>query len=317
MSRLVLGLWWLIADGAIAQEVRVAVFAAPDEVMAERLATELRSVGLVPERVDRDDAADVEAARVAAGAVAAFEVTAGRVAVLVADDDGSPATSALTWTPGDAASEALVGVQAVELLRAGLLETRDLGRRGARLSLVDLALATARAGQGTALSIGALGTAGSFTHGPNVALDLGIRVPATDRLVVTGEGSTPFVRSAYRGDAGEVFLAVSRVGAGARWRLGDVDAAWVPDAGIAVGLSVLGFDFEAAPQFLGRDERSFVRGYAGLRAGLSTPRAGPIGGRFDLRVDGSAPVEVALDGVASGRWASVNLGAATALDVVF
>ena len=294
--------------------------------MAERLVFELRGVGLTPVLLVHErepgDMPDLEALRQQANSLAIFDVVTEDANLTVwvpVPGSALPVKAELSWPADDTVAEAMVGAQAVELLRAGLLQAKadQLGQEASRMTLAELALAVGRpGGQRTSLSIGTRGTVGTFSAGPQASIALGARIPIAGRLSGTIGTSLPYLRAHYAEAAGDVYFGLARAELGAAVRLAGPAAAWSPDIGASVGLTWMGFSFQPNPLYLGRDDRRLVRGTAGLRGGVSTPRVGPFGGRFDLHLDGGAPVAVALDGVPAGGWGPVQLGLGVALDVL-
>ena len=294
--------------------------------MVARLVVELKGVGLAPVVLVRErgpeENLDLEALRQEADSVAIFDVVTPqtRLTVLVpVPGSTTPVKADLTWPAEDSVAESMVGVQAVELLRAGLIQAKaeTLGKQASRMTLAELALAVGRpGGQRSSLYLGTRGGVGTFSAGPQASVELGARVPVVGRLMVTGGATVPYVRAKYTEAAGDVFFGLGRVELGAAYRLLDPQSDWVPDVGVSVGLSLMSFSYEPSPLFLGRDEQRFLRPTAGLRTGIRSPRVGPIGGRADLHVDGSAPVAVGLDGVPAGTWGPAEIGLGISLDVL-
>lgn len=341
LQALLLALLWLSCAwgdarwGARAQEVRVAVVEpAGGDPMADRLISELVAVGLKPVSVVRPPTVDGEDSppltpldriRADADARAAFEVDTPRATLwmVVAHPELGAVEREMHWNPRDPSAEALVGVQAVEMLRAEILAAAAVSeRKASRLSLLELMqIGQGPAGSRIGLTVGTEVSVGSLEGSPQGRMALGLRVPLpVERLRATLDLQLAGKRTTFAKDPrSTLYLGQTEAQLGLGVLLADPSAGWLPDAGLALGLAWRTVTVDPQPlwRVLGQPERSVVRPLVGVRTGITTPRVGPVGVRGELQLDLGRSQQVQVEGEPVGRWGPAALGFGLAADVVF
>ena len=300
--------------------MRVAIVTEdPEAPLVLRLAAELRGIGLDAVIVESPLAEDVldelEQATTSSDAVAGFSVKPhdAEVMLLVPTVDRAVVRDLGFTGDPDTASQ-VVGMRAAEVLRAGLVESRDLNTRAAsRLSLRELATLEARQADPASVALSGGPMFGSLAERPQLAGELSVAVPVAPTVSVLGQAALPMIGVQYRAEPGAVRATGMVVGGGARYAVHG-PAGTRPDLSVgacAVRLQAVG---ESAGDAVASTQRVW-RFAPWVSGGLSIPVVDPVRLRGDLRAEAFSPVRIHLAEAATHTWGPVQTRAMLGLEV--
>jgi len=287
--------------------------------MVARLQAELAGLGVTPSLVKRPPPEDIGPIIREVGGVGAFALADGLVVIVVEDDRGRTVRRDVAVPTDDPVAQSRVGVRAIEMLRAGLLElyAHRIGRGidATSLTIVDLAALGDTTVEPpprgnymlTTVNIGSELAAGDLDANPVLNLVLGVAYGAGDRADVTLGGSIPVIRTRYSDAAGEAVFGVTVVEGGAAYHLSDPDNTWVPTLGGGMGVLFLRVSGDAVHPYVDETSRATtVAPYA--RWGLSYWPGGPIRVRGDLHVSVSEKAAILFVNREVGAWGPLQTG---------
>ncbi len=293
--------------------------------MVARLQAELTGLGVTPTLVERVPPEDVGPIIREVGGVGAFAVSTQTVEIVVEDERGRSVRHRVPIPTDDPVARSRVGVRAIEMLRAGLIEIHaDQIRKGVDASSLTLVQLAELTGEGEALrsgnymlttiNLGSEIAAGNLAAGPVLNLVLGIAYGAGDRADVTISGSIPIVRTRYSAEEGEAVLGVTIVDTGAAFHLSDPDNTWVPTLGGGLGFTFLRVSGEAVEPYGDQTVSSTSAAPYG-RWGLSYWPGGPIRIRGDLHLSVSRKTAIFFVDREVGAWGPLQTGFVVGLEV--
>jgi len=321
----VAALWTLLigTGEAWGAEVRVAIVTETVDVpMVARLRAELEALGVTARVLERTPPEDLLPILAEVDGVGAFALRSDQLEMVVAGRGGASVRREVPRPQGDPIEESRMGVRAIEMLRAGLLEVHaaDLGPRvdGGSLSLLELAgLAGSSAPANeklTTLQVGSELAAGDLQAAPVVNLILGVSYGIAARVDVCAGGAVPLIRTRYADAAGEAVFGISVLQLGAAYHLVDTERSWVPTLGAGLGLRVLRISGEAVPPYADETIRSVGLAPYGSW-GLSYWPGGPLRVRGDLHLSVARKAAVFFVDREVGAWGPLQTGFVVSLEV--
>jgi len=304
-------------------QVRVAIVSEASETpMVARLRAELSALGVVSTVIAREPPEDVLPIIAEVDGVGVFALSDDRLEIVVADSAGRSVRREMTLPSGDPIEESRVGVRAIEMLRAGLIEVHagELGRgnNGDAMSLVELAeLGAATAPDNdklTTLNLGSELAAGNLHAAPVVNLVLGISYGIGARTDLAIGSAIPVLRTRYSDEAGEAIFGISVFQLGAAYHLADTERTWVPTLAAGLGLRFLRVSGEAVAPY--SDETIRAVGLAPYAMwGLSYWSGGPLRLRGDLHVSVARRAAIFFVDREVGAWGPIQTGFILSLEV--
>jgi hypothetical protein len=301
-----------------------------DEPVIERLAAEIRTLGfepvfrVVPAESDVPSAL-ADAAR-AGDAVAALHLAPAGESVrvwLVDRVTGRTVLWEVAADPATEASNALLVLRVVELLRASLLEIRlasappgDVTPADEVENLVPAAPEPDEPASRLGIELGPAVLAGRFDGAPALAVHLGVSLRLHDLVGVSLLGLIPALPLEVSAEEGEARVHAGLLAAGVRLTFAEAGDRWLPcvEAGGAAGFADVRSDAEP-----GYDARSgwVASGGPFLRAGVAVALVPAVRLRFDLLAAWMLPAtRVRFDGREVAAWGPFLLDAGLAVEVM-
>jgi hypothetical protein len=298
-----------------------------------RIVAELEAIGLGARAVRLEPESPITLDELARrnGAAAAIRVATqtGVLQVWIPDRvTGKIVSREVAIPPDSPQSEALVATEAVELLRASLMElrtTREPRGEVAPTNAVKKLLETAAPEPAApkvaspvrlALDVGAAVTGSGFDLPPTVNVFAGAWTTIYGPLGVEALGLTPLVAARTSTKGGEVRLSLGLAGAGLRLGFAPGTGRWLPS--VALGCAAVFFLLDGRAQE-GHEEHedTVTRAAPFVRAGLGLLLAERLRLRLDALAGWAFPgTSVRVDGKEIARPGSPLLAAALALEVV-
>ncbi|MDD5307717.1 MAG: hypothetical protein PHU25_10395 [Deltaproteobacteria bacterium] len=301
--------------------------------LVSRIVAELEAMGLGARavRLDPEDPIALEELARRTGAAAAIRIVprTGTLHVWIADRVTGKVVSREVVIPNDTPkSEAIVATEAVELLRASLMELRttrepkgDVAPTPAVKKPVEpqpappVATET-KATTRLALEVGPAVAGSGFDLPPTVNVFAGAWATIFDPLGIEVLGLTPLVASRTSTNGGEVRLNLGLAGAGLRLGFSPGTGRWLPS--LAAGCAAVFFLLDGRAREGHEDhEETIVRAAPFLRAGLAVLLVGRLRLRLDALGGWAFPgTSVRVDGKEIADLGRPLLAAVLALELV-